>query len=107
MLKRPSIMTIHPSLNISTLDEFQIETNKRSKLPRFQIGNGEIQNHIDISKFIKNGESCGQKLRTYKRTRNAKCQTIVDYLYSDLKVNELMKTKLSIDKVKFSELNVL
>ena len=35
-----------------------------------------------------------------------KNQTTIEPLYSDLKVNELMKIKLSIDKVKFSELKV-
>ena len=61
-------MVIHPSINTSKLDEFQIKTNKRLKLLRLQIGNGEIQNHIDFSKFIMNSKGYGQKFKTYKRT---------------------------------------
>ena len=48
MLKRLSIVSIHPSTNANKLEELQIKTNNRSKLPRIQIGNGEIKNHMDF-----------------------------------------------------------
>ena len=105
MLKRPSIMTIHPSLNISTLDEFQIKTNKRLKFSLLQIAKGGTHNHINFSKYITNGQGYGQNFRIYKIPNIAKYKAIVDHLYSDLKVNELMKLRLSIDEVKESKLH--
>ena len=65
MLKGLSIVSIHPSTNANKLEELQIKTNNRSKLPRIQIGNGEIKNHMDFSIFIKNGEGYGKNFKTF------------------------------------------
>ena len=105
MLKRTSIVTIHPLTNKSVSDEFQIKTNKRLKFSLLQIAKGGTHNHINFSKYITNGQGYGQNFRIYKIPNIAKYKAIVDHLYSDLKVNELMKLRLSIDEVKESKLH--
>ena len=78
MLKRASVVSIHPSTNISKLDEFQIKTNKRSKLPRLQIGYDAIHNHINFSKFIKNCKGYDQKFKTYKKRRKQSIKQLLN-----------------------------
>ena len=49
MVKSNSIVTIHPTTNLTKEDEFQIKTAPRLDLPLLRIGKGVITDHIDFS----------------------------------------------------------
>ena len=49
MAKSHTIVTTHPTTNLTMEDEFQIKTAPRLDLPLFRIGKGVITDHIDFS----------------------------------------------------------
>ena len=106
MKKSSSTVSIHPSTRKSMEDdELQIKTDSRINLPLLKIANGEIQNYIDFLNFVTKDEGYGEKFTTYKKSKFRKYKTIVNNLYKELKVNDLMKSRLSIDEIESSKLS--
>ena len=63
MLKVNSIVKMHPISNETKLDEFQIKTVPRLKLPVLRMVKGVITNHVDVSSMKKNKDFYEHKFR--------------------------------------------
>ena len=106
MIKRSNTVSIHSSTNKSMEDdEFQIKIDSKINLPLLQIANGVIQNHIDFLNFVTKNKGHSEKFTTYEKLKFRKYKTIVNSLFKELKVNDLMKVMLLIDEIEASEIS--
>ena len=58
---------------------------------------------MDFSNFVTEDEGYSENFTTYKKWKLRKCKAIVNNLYKELKVNDLIKSKLSINEIEASE----
>ena len=62
---------------------------------------------MDYSNFVTKDKWYGENVTTYKKSKKKKCTEIINNLYTELKVNDVMKWRLSIDVVEASALPFL
>ena len=96
MKKSSSTVSIHPSTNISKGDS-------RINLSLLQIANGAIQNRLNFLNFFQKINVIVKSLQLIK-SKVKKYRAIVNNLYKELKVNNLMKLRFSIDESEVSKL---
>ena len=105
MKNKSNTVSIYPSTNKSIEDdEFQIKIDSKINLPLLQIANAFIQNHIDFLNFVTKNKGHGEKFTTYEKSKFRKYKKIVNSLFKELKVNDLMKLMLLIDEIEASEI---
>ena len=60
---------------------------------------------MDFSDFITEDDDYGENFSTYKQLKLRKYKATVNNLYKKMKVNDLMKLRLSINEIEASKLS--
>ena len=89
MFKVNSIVTIHPTSNVSRLNEFQIKTVPRLELLLHRIGKSVITDHVNFSLTKINKEFYEHKLKVYSNHLSVKYKLLIKHVYDHLIVEEL------------------
>ena len=82
-------MTIHPTSNVTRLDEFQIKTVQRLELHVLRIGTSVITDHVDFSLTKINKCFYEHKFRVYSNRLSVKHKLLIKHVYDHLIVEEL------------------
>ena len=111
MVKNKSCVSMLPSTENTEkkhVDEFNIKTNDKVKLPLLRVGRGVIKNHVDFSiEGKKKVLLYEHKFRVYKLTKYNKYKKRIDKLYQYLNLKELKLLKLNVEEVKVSDLKFM
>ena len=104
MFKVNSIVNIHPTSNVTKLDELQIKTVPRLELHVLRIGKCVITDYVDFSLTKKNKDLYEYKFRVYSNRLIIKHKLLIKDVYEHLIVEELKQLKLTIEKSNASDL---